>query len=169
MTPKDFIEWLYPVAQRTSDINPVFVTAQAGLESGWGEKRIGEYNLFGVTKGSSWAGEVMLVDTTEYFKRPDVKFTLPEKVLSVVKLGEDRYRYKVKRFFRVYHSLDEALTDHLRILQKPGFADAWPYRKSPEEFVKRLVDNVGPKYATAPDYVTQMNKIFNMVRKNIPK
>ena len=57
----------------------------------------------------------------------------------------------------------------MRILQKPGFADAWPYRISPEEFVKRIVDNIGPKYATDTNYVSKMNSIFSTVRKYIPK
>lgn len=169
MTTKDFVAWLYPTAVQASDINPVFIVAQAALETGWGKNKIGEYNLFGVTKGSGWTGNVILVDTTEYFSTPNVKFISPEKVISVTKLGERQYKYKVKRYFRDYKSLTEALSDHMRILQKPGYADAWPYRKSPEEFVKRIVDNVGPKYATSPDYVDTMNKIFNMVRKYVPK
>ncbi|MDR0939899.1 MAG: glucosaminidase domain-containing protein [Mediterranea sp.] len=167
MKPRDFVRWVYPAAQRASDINPVFVVAQAALESGWGEKRVGEYNLFGVTRGSSWRGPVLLCDTTEYFSSPDVAFSAPEAVLSVTKLGERSYRYKVRRYFRDYRSLEEALADHNRVLAGRNFADAWPYRKSPEEFVRRLVDNVGPKYATAPDYASQMNKLFSMVRKII--
>ena len=52
MTVKDFVKWIYPQARKMGEINPVFVTAQAALESGWGKSAIGN-NLFGITKGSS--------------------------------------------------------------------------------------------------------------------
>lgn len=81
MTVKDFVKWIYPQARKMGEINPVFVTAQAALESGWGKSAIGN-NLFGITKGSSWKGAVRLVTTTEYFSRPDVGFKAPEKVLQ---------------------------------------------------------------------------------------
>ena len=64
MTVKDFVKWIYPQARKMGEINPVFVTAQAALESGWGKSAIGN-NLFGITKGSSWKGAVRLVTTTE--------------------------------------------------------------------------------------------------------
>ena len=40
MTVDDFVKWIYPHAKKT-DINPIFVTAQAALESGWGKSAIG--------------------------------------------------------------------------------------------------------------------------------
>lgn len=164
MTVKDFVKWIYPQARKMGEINPVFVTAQAALESGWGKSAIGN-NLFGITKGSSWKGAVRLVTTTEYFSRPDVGFKVPEKVLQVVRLSEKRYRYTVKRLFRDYDSVADCLADHLAILKKPGFADAWPYRNDAKEYVRRIVDNTGPKYATSPDYVATMDKLFLMVEK----
>ena len=54
MTVNDFVAWVYPEACK-GEISPVFVTAQAALESGWGKSGIGN-NLFGITKGSSWTG-----------------------------------------------------------------------------------------------------------------
>lgn len=166
MTVKEFVKWIYPQAEKMGEINPVFVTAQAALESGWGKSAIGN-NLFGITKGSSWKGAVQLVTTTEYFSRPDVSFKAPEKVLQVVRLSDRRYKYSVKRLFRDYDSVSECLSDHLSILGQPGFADAWPYRNDPKEYVRRLVDNIGPKYATAPNYVETMDKMFLMVEKAV--
>jgi flagellar protein FlgJ len=156
-----------PAAEKFSEISPIFTVAQAALESGWGKSKIGEYNLFGVTKGSSWKGNVLLVTTTEYFSRPDVTFTAPEQVLAVKRIGESRYKYTVKRYFRDYPTLEAALADHFRILSGPGYTDAWPYRKSPEEYVKRLVDNIGSKYATALNYVEAMNNMFKTVRRYV--
>lgn len=84
MTVKEFVKWIYPAAKR-GEINPIFVTAQAALESGWGKSKIGNYNLFGITKGTTWRDPVILVSTFEYFSTPDVKFKAPECVLSVYK------------------------------------------------------------------------------------
>lgn len=164
MKVTDFVKWIYPQAKAMGEINPIFVTAQAALESGWGKSAIGN-NLFGITRGTSWKGAVQLVTTTEYFSRPDVSFKEPEKVLQVVRLSERRYKYTVKRLFRDYDSMADCLADHLSILRKPGFADAWPYRDDPKEYVRRIVDNIGSKYATSPDYVATMDKLFLMVER----
>lgn len=163
MTVKEFVKWIYPAA-KSGEISPVFVTAQAALESGWGKSAIGN-NLFGITKGSSWTGAVQLVNTTEYFSRPDVTFKAPEKVLSVTKINDKRYKYSVRRFFRDYESVSECLDDHLAILKKPGYADAWPYRDDARKFTEYIVNDIGPKYATAPNYYTEMCKVITMVEK----
>ena len=167
MTKKDFIKWIYPYAQQM-DIDTVFIVAQAALESGWGKSAIGN-NLFGITKGSSWNGAVQLVSTREYFSTPNITFKAPEKILSVEKVSDGKYLYKVKRLFRDYDSVADCLKDHSAILQKPQFADAWKYRHDRTEFVKRIVDNVGGKYATDPNYVSTMNAMFRSVLAEIGK
>lgn len=166
MTVKDFVAWVYPEACK-GEISPVFVVAQAALESGWGKSGIGN-NLFGITKGS-WTGPVELVTTTEYFNRPNVSFKAPEKVLSVEELGGGRYKYRVKRLFRQYDTVSDCLKDHLAILRKSGYADAWPYRNDPDKFVEKIQDCVGSRYATSPDYITTMKKLFRMIEKEVGK
>lgn len=163
MTVREFVKWIYPAA-KSGEISPVFVTAQAALESGWGKSAIGN-NLFGITKGSSWTGAVRLVNTTEYFTRADISFKAPEKVMSVTKISDKRYRYSVKRLFRDYESVSECLEDHLSILKKPGYADAWTFRNDPRKFTEMIVNDIGPKYATAPNYYTEMCKVIAMVEK----
>lgn len=166
MTVKDFVAWVYPEACK-GEISPVFVVAQAALESGWGKSGIGN-NLFGITKGS-WTGPVELITTTEYFNRPNVSFKAPEKVLSVEELGGGRYKYRVKRLFRQYDTVSDCLADHMAILKKPGYADAWSHRNDPDKFVEKIQDTVGSRYATSPDYVTTMKKLFRMVEKEVKK
>lgn len=168
MTTQERKEWakaIYNSAQKASDISPIFITAQAALETGWGKSTIGKYNLFGVTKGTSWKGKTLLITTSEIFTTDKKKFISPEEVISIKKLPSGKYLYKVKRLFRDYSSLEECLSDHMSILQKPGYADAWPYRKSPEEFARRISDCVGCKYATDPNYATLMKSMFYSVRK----
>jgi flagellar protein FlgJ len=72
---------------------------------------------------------------------------------------------KKYRLFRVYDSLEDCLADHLVILKKPGYADAWPYRDNPMEFARRIVDSKGAKYATAPDYAQIMESMIATVGK----
>ena len=168
MTIDDFVKWIYPQAKKMGEISPIFVTAQAALESGWGKSAIGK-NLFGITKGSSWKGRTQLVTTTEYFSTPSVHFLSPECVIKVSKVSDKRYKYTVKRLFRDYDSIADCLSDHLAILKKPQFADAWPFRNDAKQYVKKIQDLVGGKYATSPSYVDTMDKMIDIVIKSINK
>lgn len=161
-----FAREVYAAAQASTDIAPEFVAAQAILESGWGKSKIGKYNLFGVTRGSNWEGRTVLVRTHEYFATANRKFTLPEKVIAVAySKTKKKYYYTVDRLFRDYDSLADCLADHTRILQKPGYADAWPYRHDAEKFAMRLVDCVGCKYATDPFYANTIRTLIRQVRR----
>jgi len=162
---REFAQKVYAAAQQATDISPVFVTAQAILETGWGRSRVGRYNLFGITRGSDWAGKTVLVKTHEYFSSPDVHFSDPEKVISVCKTKTGRYYYTVLRLFKDFDSLQDCLREHSRLLQKPGYSDAWPYRHNPEQFAQRISNNVGCKYATSPIYQQQLLYLINAVRK----
>lgn len=166
----EFVKQIYPAAKKMYDsdpnaaIHPLFVTAQAALETGWKIRGINN-NIFGITIGSSWKGRMQLVETTEIFSTPDKKFAPPEEVLSVVPLKDGKWKYKVRRYFRVYNSLEECLKDHLALLKKPMYADAWVYRNEPIEYAKRLVDDTGAKYATDPDYASVMASMIKQVDK----
>ena len=147
-------------------IHPLFVTAQAALETGWQAGGI-ENNIFGITKGSSWKGRTQLALTTEYFKTAAKKFYSPEEVVSITPVAEGKFKYRVYRLFRVYDSIEGCLGDHLEILTKSGYADAWPYRKDPKEYARRLVDTVGARYATAPNYAGVMAGVINDVERYV--
>lgn len=165
----EFVNRLYPAADRlykAGGICPLFVTAQAALETGYKIRGINN-NIFGITKGTTWNGPVSLELTTEYFKTPNVKFKAPERVVSVVQIAHEKYKYSVYRYFRVYDTLDACLADHLALLKKPGYADAWPYRHDAKEYARRLVDTTGAKYATAPNYATVVASIIDNVVKII--
>lgn len=163
---REFARNIYVVAQKATDIAPEFVTAQAILESGWGKVRVGKYNLFGITKGSRWTGKTVLIKTHEYFNTPNRTFIAPERVVSVCKCKSgNRWYYTVYRLFKDFDSLADCLAEHSRLLQKPGFADAWPYRHDAEEFARRICDNKRSKYATSPDYLRQMLSLIASVRK----
>lgn len=162
---KKFCREVYDAAKEMDVISPVFVAAQACLESNWGASKIGEYNIFGITRGSWPVERCILVTTTEVFSVANKTFTPPEKVLSIKRKAVGKYIYKVRRYFKNFASYKECLQEHLRLFQAPGYADAWPYRKNAREFARRIVDNVGSKYATAPNYAKTMEAMIASVER----
>src|SRR5690606_9856335 len=86
------------------------------------------HNLFGIKAGSDWQGETTPVVTHEYIN------------------GE---RVRVTGHFRVYGSLDAALTDHGRLLtQHERYAGV--RTAADETAAARALQAAG--YATDPDY-----------------
>ena len=86
MKPADFKRTYYPTIERVcaeTGLNPLFVAAQAALESGWGDHAIGN-NLFGITAGDKWTGKRRTERTFEYFSddRQSGRF---EKVYSITR------------------------------------------------------------------------------------
>lgn len=162
---QNFCRMVYEAAKRLGEINPTFVAAQACLESSWGERTIGKYNCFGITKGTGWKGKVILSPTTEIFSSNAVKFTYPERVTKITPIGGGKYRYSCYRYFKDFESMEQCLEEHLRLFKKPGYKDAWPYRKDAREFAKRIADNVGCKYATAPTYYKTMCAMIASVER----
>jgi flagellar protein FlgJ len=69
----------------------------------------------------------------------------------------------------VYDKLEDCLEDHLTLLKKAGYSDAWPYRDNPAEFAKRISDDVGFKYATAPNYASTMSSMIQQVETIVAK
>lgn len=158
----EFAKEVY-LAAKDGEIDPVFVTAQACLETGWGKSKVGNFNIFGITKGS-WTGKTVLILTTEYFSTPNKVFNAPEKKISVVKLSPTKYKYKVQRLFREYDSLKQALDDHTSLFKKPMYADAWPFRNNPMKFAEKICDNMGAKYATSPGYLVSLKCMIGQIR-----
>lgn len=141
------------------EIHPLFVTAQAVLETGWGAHTIGENNIFGITKGS-WTGPTDMVETKEYFAHDRKTFTPPDKILRKIKIDSGRWQYTVKRAFRHYETLAECLADHTSIFKKSMYDDAWPYRNEPLMFALKITDNNKAKYATSPSYYNSLRSLI---------
>ena len=157
-TQMAFAKRVYQAA-KGGEIHPLFVTAQAVLETGWGAHTIGENNIFGITKGS-WEGPVDMVETTEYFVHDRKTLTPPDRILRKIKLTSGRWQYKVVRAFRHYESLEDCLADHIAIFKKPMYSDAWEYKDNPLMFALKITDNYKAKYATSPDYYKSLRSVI---------
>ncbi len=89
-------------AERTSGIPATFMLAQAGHESGWGQRELRHadgtptHNLFGIKAGAGWKGAVAEVTTTEYVN------------------GEPRHM--VQRF-RAYASAADSFADYAALIK----------------------------------------------------
>jgi flagellar protein FlgJ len=75
------------------------------------------------------------------------------------------YRYTVYRYFRDYDNVGDCLSDHTSILMRPQFADAWPYRHDARAYTRHIVDGIGGKYATAPNYYSTMVTMIASVER----
>ena len=104
-----FAQRVYTAAKKANtEIDPSFVTAQAMLETGWGKKIIGTANLFGITKGSQWDGNIVMVKTHEYYNTPNFKPTPPDKLVSVCKVaGKQRWHYTMMRAFKDFDTIED--------------------------------------------------------------
>lgn len=159
----DFVKLVYPEACKIGNISPVFITAQGGLESGWGERRVGNFNLFGMKAPNGWQGKTILVKTTEFLSTNKVKFP---KIYSITKQSNGNFKYIVDDWFCDFDSVEECLQYHFTLLQKPQFAHALPFKNDPIKYVTELQSGK-LKYATDPNYVTVITSIIKMVQNAI--
>lgn len=139
MTPSAFKKAYYPTIERVcaeTGLNPLFVAAQAALESGWGDRAIGN-NIFGITAGDKWTGKRQMVRTTEYFT-DDRHGGAFAKVHSITALKDGRYRYDVDRAFRDYDSTEECVRDHFRVLSSKRYQKAMQYRDDVRRFAHEI-------------------------------
>jgi flagellum-specific peptidoglycan hydrolase FlgJ len=144
-------------------IPALFTLGQGALESGWGEKAIGNA-LFGIKAGGSWEGKKQLVTTTEYFKDDKQGHRFPE-VISITKVEDGKYKYKVKDWFRDYETVEEGLADHSRFLiTNKRYTGAFN-TTTPEEFAHAVA---AAGYATASNYGDTLVSMINSVKKYWP-
>lgn len=163
MSVKEFIATYLPFAkeaEEASGISAVFILAQAAIESGWGKSVEGN-NFFGIKADSSWLGKKQLVTTTEYHSTHDVYYP---HLLSIIKKG-NKFRYRIKDWFRVYDSPADSFKDHAEFFfQNPRYAEALQHKDSPLRFAQE-VSNAG--YATDPLYYKLLEKVIRMIEKEI--
>jgi flagellum-specific peptidoglycan hydrolase FlgJ len=162
-----FVAKAYPEAKGASKItgiDPVFVVAQAAVESGWGKSGIGTNgnNIFGIKAGRSWQGKKALVTTSEYLSDKDRDF--PEVISVKWSSSRGKYHYRVKDYFRDYDTLQQAFEDHAKILQQPHFSHAWAHRSDGRRFAKEIQSGK-LKYATSDRYTDTITKVMDQVEK----
>ncbi|QWP75111.1 glucosaminidase domain-containing protein [Lysobacter sp. K5869] len=143
---EEFIADLYPAAVRVSKqtgMSAELILAQAALETGWGEKVLpGTNNIFNIKDSKGWDG--------------------PTKSFNVWEIEGGKKVWK-DQDFRVYGSMDEALTDRVKFLKENGrYAKAGLFDEGTLGDLKKeagALQKAG--YATDPHYAEQLAKVFN--------
>ena len=142
----DFIQGVMQYAKQAAGgtaLSPMFIAAQAALESGWGKREIraadgtASHNLFGIKAGSDWKGATVDVATTEY-----VNGVVQQTVAK----------------FRAYSSYAEGLSDYVALLTKnPRYSKVVENAQSALGFAQGL-QSAG--YATDPAYANKLTQVI---------
>lgn len=144
-TPQEFVDTLWPVAQKVGEnmgVEPKAIMAQAALETGWGKFIIHQadgnnsHNLFGIKADHRWDGSVARVSTLEY---------------------RDGIAQKEVAPFRVYDSYEHSLKDYAQFVK-----DSERYQKAIENgsSIKGYSEGLQQGgYATDPNYAKKIQRI----------
>ena len=169
MTQKDFIKTYKPFAlesERKTGISAIFILAQAGLESAWGESPIGN-NFFGIKVPKSLVSSTpkekkQLLRTTEVLSSPNEKSKFPE-VISITKRTDGKYLYVVRDWFMKYANPEECFTDHANFFfRNKRYAKALEVKADPYKFAEEIAK---AGYATAPNYAESLKTLIKEIEK----
>lgn len=144
-TPQDFVDTLWPIAQKIGadmGVEPKAIISQAALETGWGKYIIHQgsgqnsHNLFGIKADQRWQGDVAKVSTLEYRGGIAKKEVAP---------------------FRVYESYEHSLRDYGEFVKNSDrYSTAVKNGQSIKGYSEGL-QNGG--YATDPKYAEKIQRI----------
>ncbi len=144
-TPQDFVETIWPIAQRVGEemgVAPKAILAQAALETGWGKHIIHQgdgsnsHNLFGIKADRRWSGKVASVNTLEY---------------------RNGLAQKERAPFRVYNSYEDSLKDYgVFVADSSRYQDAVKQGDSIKAYSEGLQKG---GYATDPHYAKKIQRI----------
>jgi flagellar protein FlgJ len=134
--------WAADAAKRLG-VAPELVAAHAALESGWGQRPVGNSNnLFGIKAGGQWQGAVAAATTTEYEQGVALK--------------------KVERF-RSYPDQAAAFHDYASLLiDNPRYQQALNAGNDARAFASGLQRG---GYATDPAYADKLSKLAGKVQQ----
>ena len=169
MLPRNFVSTYLPYAQEAqaaTGISAVAILAQAALESGWGDRAVGNM-FFGIKdtdKGKTGKGQLLV--TTEYFKTSDQRNLFPEVISVTWNEPRKRWKYVVKDWFRKYDTPAGSFKDHAQFfLENQRYTVAMANAKDPVLFLQEVAK---AGYATAPDYAKILIQLVKMIQRNIP-
>ena len=87
-----------------------------------------------------------------------------EKVYSITRTSDGRYRYEVDRKFRDYDTPEEGIRDHAKVLSAKRYAVAWAYRNDITRFAYEIA-KAGYCTAEPAAYADLISKIARMIER----
>lgn len=142
---KDFLEYLAPIAKKAlsdAPLNPMYVLAQAALETGWGkhiikdEKGQSSFNIFNI-KANDWDGSKTTKSTIEF---------------------ENGQMVQTKEPFRMYESYEQSFKDYIELLKGPRYQQLLNLANDAQGFFEGLQQS---GYATDPLYANKLLDVLN--------
>lgn len=135
------IEAAKPTAEKIG-VSPEAIVAQASLESGWGQRKVGAHNLFGIKADSSWTGKRVVVRTREVYGGKEVM---------------------VDDAFRDYDSDAESIADHFAFLDRNSrYRAAGVFDGKGDVAYFEALQRAG--YATDPNYASVLTAVLHTVQ-----
>ena len=168
MTPKEFIKQYKPFAletERKTGISHLFILAQAALETGWGERGVGN-NFFGIKVPKNLVSSTpnekkQLLFTTEVLNSPTPNPQQFPKIISISKRTDGKWLYCVQDWFRKYDTPEECFTDHAELFfRNKRYAKALLVKSDPYKFAEEVAK---AGYATATNYADSLKNIITKI------
>ena len=168
MTPKEFIKQYKPFAletERKTGISHLFILAQAALETGWGERGVGN-NFFGIKVPKNLVSSTpnekkQLLFTTEVLNSPTPNPQQFPKIISISKRTDGKWLYRVQDWFRKYDTPKECFTDHAELFfRNKRYAKALLVKSDPYKFAEEVAK---AGYATATNYADSLKNIITKI------
>ncbi|MFP3516689.1 flagellar assembly peptidoglycan hydrolase FlgJ [Pseudomonas sp. SIMBA_077] len=149
-SPDAFVATMLPMAQQAAErigIDPLYLVAQAALETGWGKSVMRQqngdssHNLFGIKATGNWQGAQARAITSEF---------------------RDGQKVKETADFRSYDSYQDSFHDLVTLLQSnQRYKEVLNAADKPEQFVREL-QKAG--YATDPEYASKISQIAKQMK-----
>ncbi|HAS62944.1 MAG TPA: flagellar assembly peptidoglycan hydrolase FlgJ [Vibrio sp.] len=143
-SPESFVSSMKPYAEKAAralGVDSSLLLAQAALETGWGQKMVGNgrgssNNLFNIKADKSWDGGKVATQTLEYHQGVPVQ---------------------EKAAFRAYQDYEQSFNDYVRFLnENPRYTMALRHDGNSEKFI-RGIHQAG--YATDPQYAEKVLRV----------
>jgi flagellum-specific peptidoglycan hydrolase FlgJ len=153
MTKQEFIERMKQACivarQKGADFNEPVATAQAALESNWGNSGLCSKacNLFGIKAGNVWKGPTLDLPTREWSKARGWHETIAK--------------------WRVYPSWNECIVDYSRLLTRlKWYHDTHNVRHDPDGFLAAILpSDEEPGWATDPNYARKVRDVAREIER----
>lgn len=153
-------------AEKLTGVPAELSLAQAAIESGWLQYTLGANNCHGIKYNRNRHGARVLVSTREWFTEAEkLKFLAlgdgREVVRETGNHNATRKEYVVKDWFAKFYTLADCIAEHASLIStgKP-YAQAWAAYQQHRNW-RVLLQDIGPIYATAPDYARIVEAIVS--------
>jgi flagellum-specific peptidoglycan hydrolase FlgJ len=169
MTANEFVKIYSPYAfevEKEKGVPAIAILAQAALESGWGNKAIGN-NFFGIKYNPEVNDKFQRVLTTEYFAdRKDFENKGYEIENVEYHLGINKFKVLIYAKFADYDTPKEAFLAHANLLLSKRYVHALSKKENAKEYLKLIAES---GYATDPNYAKKMSDMVDSIIKRLQK